>query len=77
MRALWLQLTSGTVVTVKGHEVRVRGLLARKAAKIENSLQSFLPANGYVTITNGRVKVLGDLLKYEQRVRNSVLAHLS
>lgn len=76
MRALWSRLTAGTVVTVRGHNVRVRGVLARKARKLEDALSSFLPCDGTVTITGGRVKVFGDLAAVEQRVRNSVLAHL-
>lgn len=76
MRNLWLRLTSGTVVTVRGHSVRVQGVLERKASHIERALTSFLPSDGWVTITAGRVRVYGRLREVEQRVRNSVLAHL-
>jgi len=76
MHPLWLRLTSGTLVTVKGREVRVRGVLAPKARKLEDALSSFLPCDGHVAITGGRVKVYGELRAVEQRVRNSVLAHL-
>lgn len=76
MRNIWLRLTSGTVVTVKGQSVRVQGVLTRKASRIETALASFLPSDGSVTITGGRVRVYGRLREVEQRVRNSVLAHL-
>jgi hypothetical protein len=76
MHSFWLRLTSGTLVTVKGRDVRVRGVLAPKARRIEDALSSFLPCEGHVAITGGRIKVYGELRSVEQRVRNSVLAHL-
>jgi len=76
MRTLWHRLTAATVVTVRGHDVQVRGVLARKARRLEDALGPFLPCKGTVTITDGRVRIFGDLAAVEQRVRNSVLAHL-
>ncbi len=76
MRKIWLRLTSGTVVTVRGRSVQVQGVLTRKARRIETALALFLPSEGYLTITSGRVRVYGHLREVEQRVRNSVLAHL-
>ena len=76
MRTFWLRLTAGTVVTVQGRDVRVQGVLAPKARRIQDALTSFLPSEGHLAITGRRVKVYGKLREVEQRVRNSVLAHL-
>lgn len=76
MRALWSRLTAATVVTIHGREVKVRGVLTRKAGRLRDALEPFLPCEATVTITAGRVRVFGELKAVEQRVRNAVLAHL-
>ena len=76
MRDFWRRLTSQTVITVREHEVRVRGLDPRKARRVEGALTSFLPCRGSITIKGKSIRAHGDLEAVEQRVRNAILAHL-
>ena len=76
MRDFWRRLTSQTVITVRDHEVRVRGLDPRRARRVENALSSFLPCHGSITISGKSIRAHGDLAPLEQRVRNAILAHL-